>query len=262
MDFEDIIYEKKDGVATITINRPKALNAFRSKTLDEMTAAFEDAEEDEDVRVVVLTGAGDRAFCSGGDVTEMGKLTPAIGRKFLGKCLKLSTTMRNLSKPIIARINGYCLGGGNELNMFCDLAIASEKAILGQVGPKVGSVPVWGGCQMLPRVVGEKRAREIIFLCRRYTAKEAEAMGWVNRAVPPEELDAEVAKWCEEIKALSPQSIKLSKISFNFESDLLYPSFVHGRDMLALIYGSYELTEGMQAFQDKRKPVWRPEEKD
>ncbi len=262
LEFEDIIYEKKNGVARITINRPQALNAFRSKTLDEMTAAFEDAEEDEDIRVVVLTGAGDRAFCSGGDISEMGKLTPAVGRKFLGKCLKLSTTMRNLSKPIIARINGYCLGGGNELNMFCDLSIASEKAVLGQVGPRVGSVPIWGGTQMLPRVVGEKKAREMIFLCRRYTAKEAEAMGLVNKVVPHEQLDAEVDKWCEEIKSLSPQSLKLSKISLNFGSDLLYPSFVHGRDMLALIYGSYELTEGMEAFMQKRKPVWKPEKKD
>ena len=257
MDFEDIIYESRDGIATITINRPKRHNAFRSRTLDELTAAFEAAEEDTTVGVVIFTGAGDRAFCAGGDISEMGALDPQVGRKFLGKCLKLSTAMRSLSKPIIAAVNGYCLGGGHELNAMCDLTIASENAVFGQTGPSVGSVPIWGGTQMLPRLVGEKKARELAFLCYRYPAEEAERMGLCNKVVPPEELMGAAEEWANRILDMSPQSIKLTRTSMNFESDLLYASFTHGREMLALVYGSEELTEGMTAFDEKRKPDFR-----
>ncbi len=257
MELEDVIYEVKDGIATITINRPERHNAFRSKTLDELTQAFEAAEEDRTVGVVVLTGAGERAFCAGGDISEMGALDPHVGRKFLGKCLKLSNTMRSLSKPIIAAVNGYCLGGGNELNLLCDLTIASENAVFGQTGPSVGSAPIWGGTQMLPRVVGEKKAREMCFLCLRYTAEEAEKMGLCNKVVPQEKLMETALEWANRILDMSPQSIKLTRTSMNFESDLLYSSFTHGREMLALAYGSEELTEGMKSFEEKRKPDFR-----
>lgn len=254
MEFEDIIYEVKDGIATITINRPNRHNSFRSPTLDELTAAFEAAEEDTCVGVVVFTGAGDRAFCAGGDISEMGALDPHVGRKFLGKCLKLSNAMRSLSKPIIAAVNGYCLGGGNELNLLCDLTIASENAVFGQTGPSVGSVPIWGGTQMLPRTVGEKKAREMVFLCLRYTAEEAVKMGLANKVVPQDELMGAVEEWASRILDMSPQAIKLTRTSMNFESDLLYGSFTHGREMLALAYGSEELCEGMKSFEEKRKP--------
>jgi dihydroxynaphthoic acid synthetase len=257
MDFEDIIYETKDGIAKITINRPARHNAFRSLTLDELTAAFEMAEEDPAIGVVILTGAGDRAFCAGGDISEMGELDPTVGRKFLGKCLKLSNTMRSLSKPIIAAINGYCLGGGHEINAMCDLSIASDKAVFGQTGPSVGSAPIWGGTQLLPRLIGEKKAREMAFLCNRYSAEEAEKMGLVNKVVPPEELMDAAEEWANRILEMSPQSIKLTRTSMNFASDLLYPSFMHGREMLALIYGSEELAEGMKSFDEKRKPDFR-----
>ena len=257
MEFTDVIYEAGDGIAWITINRPEKHNAFRSETLDELTAAFEAAEEDPSVGVVILTGVGDRSFCAGGDISEMGELDPTVGRKFLGKCLRLSTTMRQLSKPIIAAVNGYCLGGGNEINALCDLTIASDQAVFGQTGPSVGSVPIWGGTQMLPRLVGEKKAREMVFLCQRYSAAEAEEMGLVNKVVPHQELMQTAEEWANRVLEMSPQSIKITRTSMNFESDLLYPSFMHGREMLALIYGSEELTEGMKSFEEKRKPEFR-----
>ncbi len=257
MEFEDITYEKKDGVARIMINRPKVFNAFRSKTLDELAFAFDDASNDDSIGVVVLTGAGEKAFCAGGDISEMGELSPSAGRKFLGKCLKVSTAIRNCSKPVIAMVRGYCLGGGHEIHLMCDITIAAENAQFGQTGPSVGSVPIWGGTQMLPRVVGEKKAREIIFLCRRYSAREAAEMGLVNKVVPADKLEEETAEWCTRILEMSPQSLSAAKVSLNFESDLLYPSFVHGAEMLRLIYGTEEIKEGMNAFLEKRRPEFK-----
>lgn len=254
MEFEDILYEKREGIARITINRPKVLNSFRSKTLDELTAALEDAHLDASVGVVVLTGAGEKAFCAGGDISEMGELNSAAGREFLGKCLKASTAIRNCSKPVIAMVRGYCLGGGHEIHLMCDLTIAAESAQFGQTGPTVGSVPIWGGTQMLPRVVGEKKAREIIFLCRRYSAREAEEMGLINKAVPDDKLEEETTAWCKRILEMSPQAINISKVSLNFETDLMYASFIHGTQMLSLVYGTEEIKEGMNAFLNKRKP--------
>jgi len=257
MEYQDIIYEVEEGIAIITINRPERHNAFRSRTLDELVGAFEEAEDDPGIGVVILTGAGDRAFCAGGDISEMGSLNPGVGRKFLGKCLKLSETMRNLSKPIIAAVNGYCLGGGNEINLFCDLTIAADNAVFGQTGPSVGSAPIWGGTQLLPRTVGEKKAREMVFLCQRYSAEEAVEMGLANKVVPKEKLMEEAISWARRILEMSPQSIKLTRTSMNFASDLLHPSFTHGREMLALVYGSEELTEGMKSFEEKRKPDFK-----
>jgi dihydroxynaphthoic acid synthetase len=254
MSFEDIIYEKNDGIARITINRPKVLNAFRSKTLDELAEAFDDAEGDGAIGVVVITGAGDKAFCAGGDISEMGELNSSAGRVFLRKCLKTSTAIRNCSKPVIAMVRGYCLGGGHEIHLMCDLTIAAESAKFGQTGPTVGSVPVWGGTQMLPRVVGEKKAREIVFLCNRYTAEEAVEMGLVNKAVPDDKLEEETIAWCRRILEMSPQSISVAKVSLNFETDTMYASFVHGIEMLGLVYGGDEIKEGMTAFLEKRKP--------
>jgi dihydroxynaphthoic acid synthetase len=254
MQFEDIVYEKKDGIARIVINRPKVLNAFRSKTLEELALAFDEASNDDTVGVVVFTGAGEKAFCAGGDISEMGELSPSAGRTFLGKCLKLSTAIRNCSKPVIAMVRGYCLGGGHEIHLMCDITLAAENAQFGQTGPTVGSVPIWGGTQMLPRVVGEKKAREIIFLCKRYSAKEAEEMGLVNKAVPDEKLEEETMAWCKRILEMSPMSLSVAKVSLNFETDLMYASFVHGAEMLRLVYGTQEIKEGMNAFLEKRKP--------
>lgn len=257
MDFQDIIYEKKDGVAKITINRPEVLNVFRWETVDEMTAAFEDAERDATVGVAVLTGAGDKAFCAGGDIAVMTALDRNSGMEWNRRLLRLSTTMRNLSKPIIAAVNGYCIGGGQELNVFCDLTIASDRAKFGQAGPRVGACPVWGATQMLPRIVGEKKAREMIYLCELYSAEEAERMGLVNKVVPHEQLYAEVDAWCQKLLDMSPQSLRIAKLNLNFESDLLYPSLTHGSALLSYIWGSEQSLEGFAAFKEKRKADFR-----
>jgi dihydroxynaphthoic acid synthetase len=252
MSYEDIIYEKKEGVAIIIINRPKVYNSFRTKTLEEMIEAVQDAADDGTVGVIVLTGAGGKAFCSGGDIKEMRELTTTTGRIFVMKLFRLFTIIRAATKPVIASVEGFCLGGGNEINLVCDMTIATESSRFGQVGPTVGSTPVLAGTQLLPRLVGDKRAKEIIFLCERYSAQEALAMGWINKVVPDGELQKETDAWCKRILAMSPQSLRISKISLNYESDHLYASYMHGIEMLAATYGSEELLEGMSAFLDKR----------
>ena len=187
--YTDIIYEKGDGIAKITINRPEVLNAFRPRTIDEMVDAFKDAWFDEKVGVAVLTGVGDRAFCSGGDQRLKG---PGGYRDDSGstrmQVLELHRTMRSIPKPVIAMVNGYAIGGGHVLHVLCDLTIASETAIFGQTGPKVGSFDGGFGAVYLANIIGEKKAREFWFMCQQYTAREAEAMGLVNKVVPPEEL--------------------------------------------------------------------------
>jgi dihydroxynaphthoic acid synthetase len=254
MAYEDILYEKKDRVAKVTINRPTVFNAFRERTLDEMAAALQDAADDGAVGVIVITGAGGKAFCSGGDVADMRELTPHTGRIFVTKLFRMFTIVRSAPKPVIAAVDGYCLGGGNEINLVCDLSVATERSKFGQVGPTVGSTPVLAGTQLLPRLVGDKKAKEIIFLCQRYTAREALEMGWINKVVPDGELERETDAMCHRILEMSPQSIRISKVSMNYESDQLYSSYMHGIEMLAATYGSAELVEGMSAFLEKRKP--------
>lgn len=254
MAYEDILYEKVDGVAAITINRPQKLNALRSQTIEELTSALRDASSDGRVGAIVIRGSGGRAFSVGGDVEEMKDLTREAGRIFLGKFLDLILAIRRAPQPVLAAIRGYCLGGGNEINLACDLSLAAEDATFGQVGPKVGSSPLMGGTQLLPKTLGEKRAKEVIFLCRQYTAQEAYAMGWVNRVVPPEALDQEVKAWCEEILSVSPQALRIAKLSLHFESDHLYPSYLHALELLSSLYGTEEFQEGMRAFFERRRP--------
>ncbi len=254
MAFEDIVFEKKDGVARITINRVKRMNSFRTRTLDEMREAVSDASGDGSVGVMVISGAGGKAFCSGGDVEEMRELDRASGKEFLKNFYSLFQGIRWAPQPVIAAVDGYCLGGGNEINMVCDMTIATENSVFGQVGPTVGSIPVLAGSQYLPRNVGDKKAKEIIFLCRRYSAQEAKDMGWINQVVPDGTLEENVNEWCGRILEMSPQSLRIAKLSINFESDLLYPSFTHGMELLSMTYGSEELDEGMSAFLEKRKP--------
>ncbi len=257
MAFEDILYEARDGIARITINRPEVRNALRGQTYTELNEAFKLAAEDEEVGVIVLSGAGDQAFCSGGDVRGQAERTPEVGRRHLRNLLSLGITMRSCGKPIIAAVRGYAVGGGHELHLFCDLTIAADNARFGQVGPRVGSVPVWGATQMLARMVGEKKAREMIFLCRLYDAHEAERMGLVNKVVPLAELDREVDAWCQEILDKSPQCLRIAKLALNFESDLLFPAYTHAMEMLAMTYGNPENMEGIRAFLEKRKPDYR-----
>ena len=254
MSFTDILYVKKDGVAKITLNRPEVLNVFRWETLDDLYAAFQDADEDYTIGVVVITGAGDKAFCVGGDAKAMKGLDAKTGRLWNKKLLKVSNLMRGMGVPIIAAINGYCIGGGNEINVFCDMTIASDRAKFGQAGTKVGAAPIWGCTQLLPRIVGEKKARELVYLSNLYTAEEAEKMGLVNKVVPHELLEEEVKIWCDRLLEMSPQSIRISKLSLNFESDLLYPSMNNASALLDSLWGSEQLKEGLAALQEKRKP--------
>lgn len=256
MPYQDILYDKRDGVATITINRPNVLNAFRAETVEEMLAAVHDADDDKSIGVIVLAGAGDRAFCSGGDNSS--RDGGYGGRGLVGMPIEeLHSAIRDARKPVIAKVRGYAIGGGNVLATVCDLTIASEKAVFGQVGPRVGSVDPGWGTAYLARLVGEKRAREIWFLCRRYTAAEAFQMGLVNKVVPAAELDVEVESWCREILALSPTAIAIAKRSFNADSENIRGIGALGFEALALYYGTAEAKEGTAAFVQKRKPNYR-----
>ena len=254
--FEDILYSEKDGVATITINRPEKYNAFRGKTCDELIQALHLAGWNSKIGVIVLTGVGEKAFCSGGD--QSAQEGGYDGRGMIGLPLEeLHSLIREVPKPVIARVNGYAIGGGNVLVTCCDLAIASENAIFGQVGPRVGSVDPGFGTAYLSRVIGEKRAREIWYLCRKYSAKQALEWGLVNAVVPAEELDEEVNKWCQEIIALSPTAISIAKRSFNADSDSIKGIGSLGMQALKLFYESNESKEGVKAFLEKRKPNFR-----
>ncbi len=256
MAYRDILYDKADGVATITINRPNVLNAFRAETVEEMLEAVRDADDDRAIGVIVLAGAGDRAFCSGGDNSS--RDGGYGGRGLVGMPIEeLHSAIRDARKPVIAKVQGYAIGGGNVLATVCDLTIASEKAVFGQVGPRVGSVDPGWGTAYLARLVGEKRAREIWFLCRRYTAAEAFQMGLVNKVVPADQLNAEVAAWCREILALSPTAIAIAKRSFNADSENIRGIGALGFEALALYYGTEEAKEGTRAFMEKRKPNFR-----
>jgi 2-ketocyclohexanecarboxyl-CoA hydrolase len=257
MAYEDILYEAGDGVAWITINRPKVLNAFRATTVDELIHAFRAAWRDRDVGVVVLTGAGDRAFSTGGDQSERSGDgygdAGGLGLDMHG----LHGVIRAIPKPVVAMVNGYAIGGGHVLHVLCDLTIAADTARFGQVGPKVGSVDPGFGTAYLARVVGEKKAREMWYLCRRYSAAEALGMGLVNAVVPHDQLDAEIQRWCDEIRERSPTALAIAKRSFNADTDHIRGIAGMGMQALSLFYQSDESREGVRAFAEKRKPRFR-----
>ena len=256
MDYQDILFGVTNGVATITIDRPQVLNAFRGQTCEELIHAFNRAGWDKSVGVIVFTGSGDRAFCTGGD--QSAHDGGYDGRGLIGLPVEeLQSIIREVPKPVIARVQGYAIGGGNVLATLCDLTIASDKAQFGQVGPKVGSVDPGFGTAYLARIVGEKKAREIWYLCRRYTAAEALAMGLVNCVVPHDQLDAEVAKWCAEILERSPTAIAIAMRSFNADSDSIRGISGMGMQALSMYYASEESKEGVRAFNEKRKPDFR-----
>src|SRR6476646_7921414 len=259
----DITYTVTNHIAQITINRPDVYNAFRAETCEELITAFDAASWDRSVAVVVLGGAGDRAFCTGGDQKSHAEAGAGYGgRGTIGLPIEqVHTAIRDCPKPVIARVQGFAIGGGNVLAALCDLTIASEKAVFGQVGPKMGSVDPGFGTAYLARLVGEKRAREIWYLCRRYTAKEAYDMGMVNAVVPHEKLDEEVDKWCAEIREKSPTAIAIAKRSFNADSENLRAVGALGFEALALFYGTEESKEGGRAFREKRKPDFRSKKK-
>jgi 2-ketocyclohexanecarboxyl-CoA hydrolase len=257
MAYEDVLYDARDGVAWITINRPEVRNALRARTVDELIAAFRTAWRDPDVGVVVLTGAGDKAFSAGGDQRERGaggySGAGGIGMDMHG----LHGVIRAIPKPVIAMVNGFAIGGGHVLHVLCDLTIAADTAVFGQVGPRVGSVDPGFGTAYLARLVGEKKAREIWYLCRQYSARDALAMGLVNTVVPAAELRAETERWCRELLAMSPTALKLAKQSFNADTEHIAGITEMGFSALELYYGTDEALEGRNAFLEKRPPDFR-----
>jgi naphthoate synthase len=270
-EYEDIRYEKSagtgseragsdSGIAKITIDRPEVRNAFRPQTIVEISRALEDAREDTDVGVIVLTGEGPDAFCSGGDQRVRGDSgylhDDAAGKAGVGRfhVTDLHVQIRRLPKPVVAMVAGYAIGGGHVLHLVCDLTIAADNARFGQVGPKVGSFDGGFGAGLLANLVGPKKAKEIWFLCRQYSAEEALQMGLVNTVVPLERLEGETVQWCNEMLALSPFALRLLKASFNAAEDGLSGIQQLAHDTNLLFYGSEEAQEGRDAYREKRKP--------
>lgn len=252
----DVLLGKRGGVARITINRPQKMNAFTLRTLEEIVASFQEAWYDNEIGVIVLTGEGDRAFCVGSDISarEGEKEDQSTKMGLMELHSQVVHMIRNVPKPVIARVNGYAIGGGHVFSLLCDLTIASTKAVFGQVGPKVGSYDAGFGAAFLARIVGEKKAREIWYLCRRYSAEQALQMGLVNVVVPPEELDAEVERWCQEILEKSPTALAFMKAGFNADTDHVWGIERMQKQSLHMYYESAEAMEGRDAFTEKRSP--------
>lgn len=254
-NFEEILFEEYNHIAKVTINRPRYRNAFTPRTVWEMSQAFNYCREALDIRVVLLTGAGDKAFCSGGDMHVKGR-GGYVGGDGIPRLnvLDLQMQIRRLPKPVIAMVNGYAIGGGHVLHVVCDLSIASDNAIFGQTGPKVGSFDAGFGASYLARIVGQKKAREIWYLCRQYSAVEAERMGLVNKVVPFEKLEDECIEWAETMMERSPLALRMMKAGFNAELDGQAGIQELAGDATMLYYTLDEAQEGGKAFLEKRKP--------
>jgi naphthoate synthase len=258
-DYSDIRYEKADeGIAKITINRPEVRNAFRPETVKQMEAAFADARDDESIGVVILTGAGNDAFCSGGDQRVRGK-GGYVGGDGVPRLnvLDLQRQIRTLPKPVVAMVAGYAIGGGHVLHLVCDLTIAAENARFGQTGPRVGSFDGGYGASYMARIVGQKKAREIWFLCRQYDAKQALDMGLVNTVVPLDRLEAETVQWCREMLTLSPIALRCLKAALNADCDGQAGLQELAGNATLLFYLTEEGQEGRNAYVEKRKPDFR-----
>lgn len=257
-DFKDIIYEKADWVARVTLNRPDVYNAYSTLALQEMIQAFQDASWDDSVAVVVLTGAGDKSFGTGGDVKEYADnytKRPRDYWKWMGLFITCIDALRNIGKPAIARLNGMVVGGGNEFNMACDLAVAADHVRIRQVGVRVGSVACGGATQWLPIIVGDRRAREILYFCDWISAQQALDWGLVNKVVPYAELDKAVDEYVQKLLNKFPECLRYTKQQVNFWKDLAwYQTIGHARDWLSIHFTSYEPYEGMKAFVEKREP--------
>jgi naphthoate synthase/2-ketocyclohexanecarboxyl-CoA hydrolase len=254
----DVHYAEAEGLAAITIDRPAVHNAFREQTIHELIAAFDRADASPAVRVIVLAGAGDKAFSTGGDVAMEDAFDPAEGRRMARLLIRLAEAVRGTGKPVIAKIRGWCVGGGNELNLLCDFAIAAASARFAHTDSRLGNAPIWYGTQLLPRLVGTRRAKEIMMFGEVYTAAEAAAMGWINRAVPDESLDAVVGQWCARLAGHSPQAMRLTKVSIDTDLDMSLASVRHGFEALNYIYGTDEFHEGTAAFLERREPQFGP----
>jgi naphthoate synthase len=253
--YEDIRYEKAEGIARVTINRPHVRNAFRPLTVREMIDAFNHAREDSEVGVIILTGEGTEAFCSGGDQRVRGE-QGYVGDDGVPRLnvLDLQKIIRSIPKPVVAMVAGFAIGGGHVLHVVCDLTIAADNAVFGQTGPRVGSFDGGFGALQLARLVGQKKAREIWYLCRRYSAQEALAMGLVNAVVPLAELEETTVQWCREMLAHSPMALRCLKSAFNAELDGMAGIQELAGNTTLLFYMTEEAQEGRNAFNQKRKP--------
>jgi len=257
--FTDVTYKVDNGLAWITIDRPDRYNAFRARTVDELIKAFKRAWASNDVGVICLTGAGEKAFCTGGDQKqrmETGDYGPSDSGLF--EVESLHRVIRDVPKPVIAAVNGFAIGGGHVLHLLCDLTIAADTAVFGQNGPRVGSFDAGLGTGYLARVIGEKRAREVWFLCRRYDAAKAESWGLVNKVVPAADLHAEVRQWADEILQLSPTALKVLKQSMNADSEQFVAIGQMAYSSLKMFGESDEAREGITAFNEKRAPDFSP----
>lgn len=253
--YEDIKYEQYKGIAKITINRPEVRNAFRPKTVMELIDAFSRARDDQNIGVIVLTGEGEKAFCSGGDQSVRGH-GGYVGEDEIPRLnvLDLQRLIRVIPKPVVAMVSGFAIGGGHVLHVVCDLTIAADNAIFGQTGPRVGSFDAGYGSGYLARIIGHKKAREIWFLCRQYNAQEALDMGLVNTVVPYEQLEDETVQWCEEMLEMSPTALRFVKAAMNADTDGLAGLQQMAGDATLLYYTTDEAKEGRDSFKEKRKP--------
>lgn len=251
MAYTDIVYERRNDAAWIGINRPEVRNAFREQTLDELAHALNSTREDPTIVAAVVYGIGGH-FSAGGDFHAMMKLNKANSYMWNDRMQMVAMTCRNLPIPVVAMVEGACVGGGHELMLWTDLVIAAEDSIFGQTGARVGACPTVGATQYIGKLIGERRAKEMIFLCKRYSGKEAAAIGLANESVPADQLLARVEAIVAEIKGYSSQTIRATKVSLNYDSDSLYPSWQHGMELLANIWGTEESLEGMNAFLEKR----------
>ncbi len=246
----DIVVDRRGDVAWLRLNRPERMNSYDAAMARELITAIEDAA---DAGVIVITGTG-RAFCAGGYLANLSNPDPEALRKMFYGSLHLYEAIRTSPRPVIAAVNGAAAGGGNELVVACDLAIAAESATLGQTGVKVGSAPVLGGTNFLAMNIGEKRAKEVAFLCRRYPAREALELGWINSVVADEELEAEVTRWADELLRMSPRYLEIAKISSNVWWNHARDAYLSGLGMLVQAIGSADMIEGATAFMEKRRP--------
>ncbi len=258
MTFKLTLYEKSERVATITLNRPEALNAFSKEVVDEVMQAVEDAKHDDNIGVVVLTGAGEKAFSAGADIKTMIGMNAIKARELSLMGEKLCFALENLEKPVIAALNGYALGGGLEVAMACDLRIASENARMGQTEINIGLIPGWGGTQRLTRLIGRTKAKELVFTGRIIDAKTAEQLGIVNMVVPPDKLKETVRQFALDLAAKAPVAIKVAKALINKGADIsLDSALALEREGFAVVASTEDLQEGVRAFTEKRKAVFK-----
>lgn len=258
MEFKHIIYEKSEGIATITLNRPEALNAFSKEVVEEIMHTLEDVKNDENVRVVVVTGAGEKAFSAGADIKAMAGMTALKARELSLMGEKLCLAFENLEKPVIAALNGYALGGGLEVAMSCDLRIASENARMGQTEVNIGLIPGWGGTQRLTRLVGKTKAKELIFTGKMIDAKTAEQLGIVNMVVPPDKFKETVRQFALDLASKAPVAVRVAKVLINKGADIALDSALAlEREGFGIVASTEDLKEGVSAFTERRKPVFK-----